>query len=613
MRGVARLFAIIVAGAATAASGATSQPARSLAFSSNRAPNLGQYQLYRVGLNGRRSTLAGGLPIGEFRLGRAGRLTFVTVDEQRAYRVESVRLDGSGREVLAVEAMQIREFAPSPDGRFLALAMLSTRPCGSGSCQDVQLWVVTLASGKQRKVADRAGSVSWSPDSRRLAYADVGTRIQKKRFYVVDRGGGPRRVLGRGTYPSWSPDGRHIAYVNGDGVWVVEPDGSHRHRIAKGYLFDWSPDGRSLVVTTDSLSVVGLDGMETRLASPKGSIVHPVFSPDGRRVAYLVSAPDGSSRLFVVGAGGGAPRQLTSDRPPTYYGTFAWMLDGRAIAYATTRYENDSEIYVADADGRSAVAVTRNDVDDLDPSWSPDGRRLLFSRVVGLAAGQAAELWAADARGGRERRILSAPARAGVVDLDPAWSPDGRTVAFTRGRLTDEGELQGGLVSAAIAMVRPDGAGFHFLTSPPGLATAPAWSPDGTRIAFTYAGGPYEHPVVDVVAATGGMPRPLIDLSDAALPSWSPDGGHVAFVHYHDATNDLEVAEADGSAPAVVVSGSVAFVRPAWSPDGRELLYVRDDRLGVQIHRVRLDGSDDVPVTTPPGISTSPDWLRASR
>ena len=184
-------------------------------------------------------------------------------------------------------------------------------------------------------------------------------------------------------------------------------------------------------------------------------------------------------------------------------------------------------------------------------------------------------------------------------DTDPAWSPDGSRIAYASGR-ADEGHLD-------IWVMDADGTDQVNLTPGPdttGEANAgvePTWSPDGTAIAYTYQGD------VWTVPSAGGVEVNLMPGAGAdqagANPSWSPDGTRIAFVR----SGDIWVMDADGGDPTrlTTTAAPAAEKYPDWSPDGTRLVYERQG----QIWRMDADGSGQVMVSGGADLGgTRPEW-----
>ena len=302
--------------------------------------------------------------------------------------------------------------------------------------------------------------------------------------------------------PAWSPDGKRIAFLSrrARGMWdmyVMNADGSGQRRLMPDVRLtglDWSPDGRKIAVAGPGQGIIGFyvvnaDGSGRRLMSRYGD--GPAWSPDGRRIAFA-----GRWGIWVMNADGSGSRELTTQDPGRGHGArLYWSPDGRKLAFLSGAHcDFCHHLYVMNADG--------SDLKDLTPS-------------VG---------------GGPDRGVAN-----------PAWSPDGRAIAFVR---RDHWPVGG--FTDAVHVVRSDGSGRRRLTWAPADYFAPAWSPDGRKLAFVSdRGGNTE---VYVMNADGSKPRnltrhPRYD----GDPVWSPDGRSIAFVTNRDGAYGIYVMSPDGS------------------------------------------------------------------
>lgn len=246
-----------------------------------------------------------------------------------------------------------------------------------------------------------------------------------------------------------------------------------------------------------------------------------------------------------------------------------------------------------------------------------DGRRRLRGLVsvvaVVLAIGMAGTQRVNATVPGQNGRIAFASNRAGppfdlytmasdganVVRLttsggsDPAWSPDGSRVAYV--------SFRDGAGHPEIFVIDADGQHETRLTSPPTMAGHPSWSPDGTRIAFaSYEPGSGTQDIYVMNVDGSGRQRLTTDPADDTEPSWAPTGDALAFVSYRNAQSDgnfeLYVMHPDGSNQTRLTSTPDAEVEPDWSPDGTTIAYRLASALGSTVHVVKSDGTGDAPI-----------------
>jgi hypothetical protein len=223
----------------------------------------------------------------------------------------------------------------------------------------------------------------------------------------------------------------------------------------------------------------------------------PAYSPGGDRIAY--GYLDG--HVFVARADGSGMRQLVPD-PDLEHSEDAptWAPDGSRIAVAT-----DEGLEVATLRGRSWSRLTRNKT-DREPTWGPDGR-IAFARLAG-------GLWRVFVMNGDGSGVRQLTSGA-TSDTDPAWSPDGSTIAF-EAESADRIDLY---------TVRADGTGLSRLTlaGPDEANREPAWSADGSRLAYT-SWGPFgnDSELMTFDLRTGAQTQLTANATDEASPTWNP-------------------------------------------------------------------------------------------
>ncbi|MFI5225109.1 MAG: hypothetical protein ACHQ3P_00370 [Candidatus Limnocylindrales bacterium] len=333
--------------------------------------------------------------------------------------------------------------------------------------------------------------------------------------------------------------------------------------IARPGLIAFDSDGTIVVAAADGSG-------QRRVAADPGFDVDPTFSPNGARLAYWSNTAVDRLSLMLVD-----PNDLLN---PT-----------------TVLADIPTEIRTSDL---ATVAARWPAI-----GWSPDSSRIAYTALVD---GQH-QIFVADVDGSTTTQIGD----PGFVGQDPAWSPDGRTIAFAGGRTVDD---------RGIYLMAADGSDAHRLTTSYHVFFhRPVWSPDGRWIAFETDDGASGGRNGHFVDATSGEELPVFD--DAALgagissPTFSPDGSRIAYVVHHegssgDPTPNLSdratviAAAANGTDPTVVARGDELGVNEfvnglAWSPDGDHLLVeFRDASRGItdRMMIVALDRSAGQPI-----------------
>jgi Tol biopolymer transport system component len=277
------------------------------------------------------------------------------------------------------------------------------------------------------------------------------------------------------------------------------------------------------------------------VAATAGSDAYP-----GRNGALLylreLSDSDQRGRIFVSAADGSGLRDVT---PPGFFDirSAAWSPDGRTIAFSGLHESrNGVAVYLIGADGSGLRRVTPGDHRDSTPTWSPDGKSLAFTSFdrIGLLQIFRSRL------DGSGRKMLSNQ----TTNCDKAeWSPTGRHVVFECG-------LPGGLV-----IMRPDGSRERKLTRQTSKRTDydPAWSPDGGTILFSRGGWTYR------IRPDGtGLARTIRVSGNRAI---SPDGKWMAVTRYLGSHQEVWVMRRNGSSARQITSTVGLFeFAPDWQP-----------------------------------------------
>jgi TolB protein len=261
------------------------------------------------------------------------------------------------------------------------------------------------------------------------------------------------------------------------------------------------------------------------------------------RIAFVVR--DGRNKeLWVMDADGHAAHALTSDRSIAQ--SPAWSPEGSLLLYTSWRGGNGPQVWVMSPDQRKPFLVSGRSGLNTSASYAPDGQRI----VCTLSLDGNAELYTLDARGGSPRRITNHRA----IDTSPAWSPTGRQIAFTSDR---SGKPQ-------VYVVDADGGSPQRLTFDQDYTDSPAWSPKGDRMAFvTRVGGGFD---IWTCRADGSGGAPMVTGGNNENPRWSADGRHLVFASDRDGAYGLWVTDLDGALPRKLDTGGRRAMSPAWSP-----------------------------------------------
>jgi Tol biopolymer transport system component/imidazolonepropionase-like amidohydrolase len=338
--------------------------------------------------------------------------------------------------------------------------------------------------------------------------------------------------------PTWSPDGERLAFQsNRDGhwkIWVIGANGENPHALSSDPFDErepsWSPDGKSIAFTStrngkfDIWARTLADGSLKQLSSGPGGNSRATWSPDGTQIAYLSDRPKAAG--IYVSDLNGQERQLAPIKLP---------MGGPSIAPAGV------------------------------PTWTPDGKDVLFvkfeSAQATLMRGESVFLEGEDFHPFRMQWIS---------EREYLYTADGKI----KRRSLDGGAAQVVPFTAPLVVRRADyRRKTQDLTStaakPVHGVQRAVLSPDGKQIAFTALGGLW---TMDI----GGAPRRLTDDGPYAVvdPAWSPDGTRIAFATDRGGSLDIWTLELASGQTVRITKAPGAEMRPAWSPDGKKLVYV---------------------------------------
>lgn len=259
------------------------------------------------------------------------------------------------------------------------------------------------------------------------------------------------------------------------------------------------------------------------------------------------------------------------------------------------------EIYVMETDGTNVQRLTSNNCMDRFPSWSPDGKELLFASTRPPSPGAQPNLDVYRMNSdGTQQRLLTADSL--FLDTLPAWNPFAGTFLFTTNRHLNNSEIYSMDLLSASAVN---------LTNDSSYDSDAAWAPGGSRrIAFTSTrNGGFDIFVMDQGAA---IPQRITNNpGEDSHPDWSPDGRYIVFQSSRGGNFDLWVFDTDQNTLTQLTTDAPNETDPTWSPDGREIAFVtnRHGPNNDEIYKMNADGSGaPVRLTNNTVEDGSPDW-----
>jgi TolB protein len=362
---------------------------------------------------------------------------------------------------------------------------------------------------------------------------------------------------------------------------------------------------------TDRFEMVGdfASGGTTGSGDPGGPVNYGIYRTMGAQLGVeLAAAPGGvTARLHDINGQKVRNTQtfaLPAESDPEYRMDVhrvadeiaRWASGTPGLAATRFLFVSGGRVYRIDGDGEQAAPLTPEGVTALSPVWSPDGRTIAYTRLEGGRGGVIVQ-----PLGGGTSQV--APGAQSGLNITPAFAPDGRTLAFARSDESGTDIFTANVVDRCCAQRLTVGRFADNLS--------PTFSPDGRRIAFVSTrSGP---PQIYVMAANGTDQELLAPFDYGATgasnaPEWSPDGARVVF--HRDVSRSPQIFLVDVAARRVTqLTSSGRNEDPTWGPDGRHIAFISDRTGRRQIWIIDTETGRVRQLQTP-GAARLPAWSR---
>jgi len=378
----------------------------------------------------------------------------------------------------------------------------------------------------------------------------------------------------------------------------------------------FSPDGNQIAFVWENpqngtthiyVKIIGSEAL-LQLTQGAGEDAKPAWSPDGRNIAFLRTTPQGRA-WYLTSALGGSERKIAAVLPLFDLGSGNspyFSPDGKTIAVVDKATPAEpASIFLVPLDGsarRQLTSPAEGMTGDYYPAFSPNGKRLAFARASSFSA---TDLYVMELAGGRQTRLTF----DGLTIDGLAWTPDSREIIFSSRR----GGSYDSLWRIAIAGGTP-----QRISAFGEDVISPALSHDGKRLAYTRQLDDMNiwNYTVDDAGQVSAKAAVIASTFRDSDPDYSPDGRRIAFISGRSGSFGIWVSNSDGSNPRLLFDGGPYVTgSPRWSPDGRRIAF--DTRAhdpakagNPSIWTADADGGEARRLTDPGTDGVAPSWSR---
>jgi Tol biopolymer transport system component len=461
----------------------------------------------------------------------------------------------------------------SPDGKMLAFVI------------EKKLWILPLSGNLGHEFPGTPSQVntegimvewsglSWSGDGKLIAFNDIPSKVDSDKelfqsIYVVNPADGdPKEVIN--NYRDWrvvnyrmslSPEGKKLAYTsvenNKQYIYTKDVSGGVQKKLVDNQAREpvYSPDGKRIAYVEDkslgseggNLWIIPENGRLPKLVAEARNATSPVWSPDGNIIAFLDNEDKKQINFVQLQEASQITNKLTSiEAPPETEEIFllsGWTSDNRIGLLLVTKRQ--SALYTLPSSGGPAT-ILMNQGSISHPRWSPDGKQIFYVSRISNGDGQTARSWLASvpATGG-SGQIIPEDKNRETLWLWPYYggnrvSPDGTMIVSSAMTSKDTSSLSPNFPRFKLWKNAIDGTKSEQITNKPGpyADLYPSWSPDGQQIAFlrgqisSSGGEELEKADICIVNASGGEPEILLSTTTKYImsPVWSPNGKMIAY------------------------------------------------------------------------------------